>query len=108
MERGCAVELAEKEATGLHGGGSVKEVKKVAAMFPECFRFGKVNHSSYTCFFCNSKCHSCQKVGHIVKKCPEKEQIPESRKKKGMPKLKFGNKKKKQQKICFVEEVRES
>ena len=25
-----------------------------------------------------------------------------------MPKLKFGNNKKKQQKICFVEEVRES
>jgi len=68
----CAAELTEKETTALHGE-SVEEVKKVAAMFPESFHCGKVNHSSYTCFFRNSKCHGCQKVGEIVKKCPEKE-----------------------------------
>ena len=90
VERACAAELTEKETTALHGG-SVEEARKGTAMFPECFRCGKVNHSSDTCFFRNSKCHRCQKVGHIVKKCPEKEQKPESGKKKWMPKLKFGN-----------------
>ena len=101
VERACAAELTEKETTALHGG-SVEEAKRVAATFPECFRCGKVNHSSDTCFFRNSKCHGCQKVGHIVRKCPEKEQKPESGKKKW--KSKFGKKKKKQQKIRFVEE----
>ena len=37
VERACAAELTEKETTALHGG-SVEEVKKVAATFPECFR----------------------------------------------------------------------
>ena len=39
-----------------------------------------------------------------MRKCPEKEQKSESGKKKWMPKSKFGKKKKKQQKICFIEE----
>jgi len=43
-------------------------------------------------------------VGHVVRKCPEKEQTPESGKKKRTPKWKFGKKKTKQQKIRFVEE----
>ena len=103
VERACAAELTEKETTALHGG-SVEEEKKVAATFPECFRCGKVNHSSDTCFFRNSKSHGCQKVGNIVRKCPEKEQTPESGKKKRTPKWKFGKKKTKQQKIRFVEE----
>ena len=103
VEKACAAECSEKETTALHGA-SVEEVKKVAAPFPECFRCGKVNHSSDTCFFRNSKCHGCQKVSHIVRKCPEKEQKPESVKKTWTPKSKFGKKKKKQQKIRFVEE----
>ena len=56
---GCR-ELTEKATTALHGG-SVEEAKKVAATFPECFRCGKVNHSSDTCFLRNSKCHGCQR-----------------------------------------------
>ena len=40
----------------------------------------------------------------VLKKCPEKEQKPESGKKKWTPKPKFGKKKKKQQKVRFVEE----
>jgi len=43
-------------------------------------------------------------VGHIVRKCPEKEQTPGGGKKKWTQKSKFGKKKKKQQKIRFVEE----
>ena len=74
----------------------------MAATFPECFRSGKVNHSSDTYFFRNSKCHGYRKAGHIVRKCPEKEQKPESEKKKW--KSKFGKKKKKQQKIRFLKE----
>ena len=105
VERECAAELTEKETTALHGG-SVEEAKKVAATFPECFRCGKVNHSSDKCFFRNSKCHGCQKVGHIVRKCPEKEQKSESGKKKWTSKAKLGKRKKKQQKISFVELTR--
>ena len=67
--KACAAELTEKETTALHGG-SVQQTKKVAVTFPECFRCGKVNYSSDMCFFRNSKCHGCQKVGHVVKKCP--------------------------------------
>ena len=71
VEKACAAELTKKEITTLHGG-SVEEANKVGVTFPECFRCGKVNHSSNTCFFRKVKCHGCQKVGHVVRKCPEK------------------------------------
>lgn len=60
----------------------------------------------WTRFFRNSRSVIVAKRGgHIVKKCPEKEQKRESEKKKWKPKSKFGKKKKnKRQKICFVEE----
>ena len=103
VEKACAAELTEKETIALHEGG-VEEANKVRVTFPECFRCGKVNHSSDTCFFRNSKCHGCQKVGHIVKKCPVKVQNPESGKAMWKPKARSGKKKKKQQKVCFVEE----
>ena len=44
VERACAAELTEKETTALHGG-SVAEGKKVAATFPECFRYGRKSQS---------------------------------------------------------------
>ena len=65
-------------------------------------RCGKVNHSSDTCFF--RKCHGCKKVGHIVKKCPVNVQNPESEKATWKPKPRLGKKKRKQQKVCFIEE----
>ena len=80
--------------------------KKVAVTFPECFLCGKVNYSSDTRFFRNSKCHGCQKVGRVVKKCPEKtgkEQRPESGRKSGRQSQNWGIKKK-QQKVRLVEE----
>ena len=106
LEKACAAELTEKETTALHGG-SVQQTKKVAVTFPECFRCGKVNYSSDTCFFRNSKCHGCQKVIHIVKKFPEKtgkEQRPESGNKSGRQSRNWG-KKKKQQKFRLVEDL---
>ena len=102
VEKACAAELTEKETIALHGGG-VEEANKVRVTFPECFCCGKNNHSSDTCFFRNSKCHGCKKVGHIVKKCPVKVQNPESGKAAWNPKPRLGKKKKKQQKVCFVE-----
>ena len=105
LEKACAAELTEKETTALHGG-SVEQTKKVAVTFPECFRCGKVNYSSDTRFFRNSKCHGCQKVGRVVKKCPEKtgkEQRPESGRKSGRQSQNWGIKKK-QQKVRLVEE----
>ena len=93
VEKACAAELTEKNA--LHGGG-VEEANKLTVTFPECFRCCKVNHSSDTCFFRNSRCHSCKKVGHIVKKCPVKVQNPESEKATWKPKPRSGKKRKKQ------------
>ena len=104
--KACAAELTEKETTALHGG-SVEQTKKVAVTFPECFRCGKVNYSSDSCFFRNSKCHGCQKVGHDLKKCPEKtgkEQRPESGKKSGRQSQNRG-KKKKRQKVRWSKKI---
>ena len=66
VEKACAAEVTQKETIALHGG-SVERANKVRVTFPECFHCGKVNHSSDTCFFRNSKCHGCQRVGHIVR-----------------------------------------
>ena len=43
VEKACASELTEKEASGFHG--SPHDVNKVEGTFPECFRCGKTNHS---------------------------------------------------------------
>ena len=75
---------------------------KVKVTLPECFRCGKVNHSSDTCFF--RKCHGWKKVGHIVKKCLVNVQNPDSEKATWKPKPRSGKKKKKQQKVCLIEE----
>ena len=99
VEKACATELTEKETIVLHGG-DVEGANKVRVTFPECFRCGKVNHSSETCY----RCHGCKKVGHIVKKCPVNVQIPESEKATWKPKARSGKKNKKQQKVCFMEE----
>ena len=70
VEKACASELTEKEASGFHG--SSHDVKKVEGTFPECFRCGKTNHSPEKFFHRKAQCHGCQKFGHIVLKCPEK------------------------------------
>ena len=67
VQKACAAELTEKETIALHGGG-VEGANKVRVAFPECFRSWEVNHSSDTCFFRNSKCRGCKKIGHNVKK----------------------------------------
>ena len=54
VEKACASELPEKEASGLHG--SSHDVKKVDGTFPECFRCGKTNHSPGKCFHQKAQC----------------------------------------------------
>ena len=101
VEKACTAELTEKETIAFHGG-DVEGANKVRVTLPECFRCGKVNNSSDTCFFRN--CHRCKKFGHIVKKCPVNVQNLESEKATWKPKLRSGKKKKKQQRVSFIEE----
>ena len=51
VKRACAAQLPEKETTALHGG-SVQQAKKVAVMFPECFRCAYSPMAAFTCEFC--------------------------------------------------------
>ena len=48
VEKACASELTEKEASGFQG--SSHDVKKVEGTFPECFSSGKTNHSQENVF----------------------------------------------------------
>lgn len=82
MEKACASELTEKEASGFQG--SSHDVKKVEGTFPECFSSGKTNHFPEKCFHRKAQCHGCQKFGHIVMKYPEK-QAPKPREEKVRP-----------------------
>ena len=71
VEKACAAELTEKETSVVHGDS---RVNKVEGTFPECFRCGKMNHSPDSCFYQKSRCHQCQKIGHIATcmKCSDK------------------------------------
>ena len=100
MEKACASELTENEASGFHG--SSHDVKKVEGTFPECFRCGKTNHSSKKCFHRKAQCHECQKFGHIVLKCPKK-RVPKA--KEGESKKSGKNRKRKPGGVHSVEET---
>ena len=67
VEKACAAELAEKEISVVHGDSVVKKVER--STLPECFRCGKRNHTPDSCFHPKSRCHRCQKTGHIATKC---------------------------------------
>ncbi len=65
VEKACAAELTERKTSVLHGDAINRTEKKL-----ECFRCGKNNHVPDSCFYRKTKCHGCQKYGHILKKCP--------------------------------------
>ena len=65
VEKACAVELTERETSVLHGDAINRTEIKL-----ECFRCGKNNHVPNSRFYRKAKCHSCQKYGHIIEKCP--------------------------------------
>ncbi|KAK3092066.1 hypothetical protein FSP39_024867 [Pinctada imbricata] len=46
----------------------------------ECYRCGG-NHFANKCRFRDAECHNCKKVGHLSKKCPNKEENPKPRRK---------------------------
>ena len=87
----CAGELTEKGTSVVHGDAVVK---KLDGTFSECFRRGKSNHSPETCLHRKARCYKCQTLGHIVAKCPEKQEKHPSRK----PAAKGGEKRKKKKK----------
>ncbi|KAL1448093.1 hypothetical protein WDU94_012291, partial [Cyamophila willieti] len=43
----------------------------------KCFRCGRSNHDSDSCFFKNAKCHKCKQVGHLSKRCKSNSYVNE-------------------------------
>ncbi|XP_062575345.1 uncharacterized protein K02A2.6-like [Saccostrea cucullata] len=82
-----SMELAENEARKLkadaqdaHGHETVHKVSVVKSK--PCYRCGKTNHTPDKCFYKNSKCHTCQEMGHIHKMCSKKKSVQHKKQKK--------------------------
>ena len=73
-EMTLAMEMAIKDTKELQGatGGAenVNKMRKSGDNKP-CYRCGKSNHVSDDCYFKNTKCNNCGKIGHIYCKCKQ-------------------------------------
>lgn len=83
-------EMAAKRVDEMHVAPNEKTVHKVAPKLKPCWRCGKNNHEPDKCYFKNTECFKCRKIGHIGKMCPGESQ---SRRKE--PQRKYGKKGKK-------------
>ena len=82
-EIAVAMEAADKQATAAAQNEKSSDNSRVQKLKSqsqdkkrnsgsECFRCGKTNHPPERCFYRNSKCHHCQQLGHLSRKCPKK------------------------------------
>lgn len=73
-----SMELAAKETVKFKNGPEVevKATNKLSIAGKECFRCGKSNHDSEACFHKKSRCHTCKQIGHLGKRCPQKQSKP--------------------------------
>ena len=70
VDQAICMELADSEASKITV--SCQKEVKTHKVYQQCFRCGKTNHNSESCYYKNAKCHSCKGQGHISKICPKK------------------------------------
>ncbi|KAK3089020.1 hypothetical protein FSP39_000173 [Pinctada imbricata] len=79
------------QASAVSSNAQINQVNKPRKTYPnqaqasgvsgkECYRCGG-NHFANKCRFRDAECHNCKKVGHLSKKCPNKEENPKPRRK---------------------------
>ena len=76
-EMALAMEMTIKDTKELHGAtDGAWNVNKMRKSWDnkQCWRCCKSNHVSYDCYFKNTKCNNCGKIGHIYRKCKKKKQ----------------------------------
>ena len=74
LELSLGMELAAKDATELQNKGAtglnrVAKHKSQQGRQQKCYRCGKRNHASDSCYFKQAKCHKCGTIGHIKSVC---------------------------------------
>ena len=81
IEIAVSMKLTAKETVKLKNGQEV-EVKhptnKLSETCKACFRCGKTNHDSDSCFHKKSQCHGCKEIDHLGKCYPKKLPKPKS------------------------------
>lgn len=66
-----------KDKPKQNSNASPKTSRKVIKLRSKCFRCGRSNHDSNSCFYKKSICHKCKQPGHISKCCKSRDKVHE-------------------------------